>query len=115
MKNLLFITSFGLAVVFSNAAIGQDVKDGDSTKKEVKVNSRSNGKNNANRTFGKERAATVQEMNGDNGQIADKKEEKAAAKIDKKEEKNKQKEARKAEKERLKAEKHLAKKNKSRK
>jgi hypothetical protein len=115
MKNLLFITSFGLAVVFSNAAIGQDVKDGDSTKKEVKVNSRSNGKNNANRTFGKDRAATVQEMNGNTEKMASKKEEKAVDKVSKKEEKNKQKEARKAEKERLKAEKHLAKKNKLRK
>ncbi|MGZ5245185.1 MAG: hypothetical protein ACXWDO_05310 [Bacteroidia bacterium] len=86
MKNLLFITSLGLAVFFTNATFGQEVKDGDKTRKEKKVNERSNGKHNPNRTFGKDRAATVQEMNGKTEKIADKKDEKAADKSEKKNE-----------------------------
>src|SRR5688500_15179190 len=70
MKNLLFVTSLGLAVFFTNTAFGQDVKTGDTTKQEKKYNPKSNSKHNPNRTFGKERAADVQTKNGDAEKIA---------------------------------------------
>ncbi len=106
MKNLLFVTSLGLAVFFSNGAFGQDVNEGDKPKQEKKYNPKSNSKNYPDRNFGKDRAATVQEMNGGGAQ------EISGKKNGKQTDKQAEKQARKEEKERLKAEKKMVKKNK---
>ncbi|RYD81460.1 MAG: hypothetical protein EOP53_06315 [Sphingobacteriales bacterium] len=111
MKNLFFALSLGTMMVFSGAAFGQEVKDGEKPKQEQN-NTRSNGKNNMNRKFGQERAANMKQMNGE-------KQERTAAFDNKQEGKDPQKEAekkaRKEEKDRLKAEKKMVKKNKTRK
>lgn len=126
MKNLLFITSFGLAVFFSNATFGQEAVAGDTSRQEKKVNPKSNSKHDPNRTFGKDRAAEVKAKNGESEKIAEQKDVKRAgdadnkkdnsadkeAKKQDKEAKKQLKEAKKAEKERLKAEKKMVKKNK---
>ncbi len=118
MKNLFYALSFGLAVMVSSSAIAQDNKG--NNKKQKTENTRSNGKSNPNRKFGKDRAGTVQEMNNqpsqspDTPQQAEKRAKDEAKKI-KMEQKNAEKQSRKAKKERLKAEKKMVKKNKTRK